>query len=105
MNHAQLCLIACSHPEIPNNFVEWIRDNEHIWIAFRDEALKMTRLGYQHYSSKTIMEYLRHHSVISENSDEFTLNNNHTPYLARVFALAYPKHAGLFAYRAVGVAA
>ena len=73
MNHTQLCLLAASHPEIPNHFVEWLRENEHIWIAFRDEALKMTRLGYQHYSSKTIMEYLRHHSVISENSDEFKL--------------------------------
>ena len=101
MNHSQICLLACTHPQTPYHFIEWLQENEHIWVAFRDEALKMTRMGYSHYSSQTIFEYLRHHSAISENTDEYKLNNSHTPYLARLFAMAYPEHAGLFEYRSL----
>jgi hypothetical protein len=102
MTPAQLCLIAATHPDIPVGFVIWIGNNIAIWEAFEAEALKVVAKGHEHYSSKTILEFLRHHSMLSENTDSpWKLNNNLTPYLARLFAMVHPSHASLFAYRTV----
>jgi hypothetical protein len=102
MNISQLCLLAQSHPDIPAPFVVWLGDNFAIWEAFEAEALKVIAKGHEHYSSKTILEFLRHHSMLSENTDTpWKLNNKYTPYLARLFAMVHPHHARLFAYRTV----
>lgn len=101
MNHDDLIKVARSHPEIPSEFAIWLEDNTVVWDAFCVEAVKAVRLGYQHYSSKTILEYLRHHSLIYDTYKSFKLNNNHTPYLSRLFAAVYPDYAGLFSYRTV----
>ena len=97
-----LVLLAKSNPDIPPTFTLWLGDNLHIWDAFETEALKVIARGHDHYSSKTIMEFLRHHSMLEEESSgQWKLNNNHTPYLSRLFAMVHPEHAGLFSYRTV----
>jgi hypothetical protein len=81
------------------DFIDWIPDNIQIWNAFREEALKVIERGYKHYSARTIIHFMRHHSALHEAGGEFKINNNHSPYLARLFDLVYPEHAGLFEYR------
>lgn len=102
MTPAQLCLIAASNPEIPIGFVLWVGDNIAIWEAFEAEALKVVNLGQRHYSARTIIHFLRHHSVLAETSEsQWKINDHHSPYLARLFAMVHPQHADLFEYRAV----
>ena len=84
-----------------DEFIEWFPDNEHVWNAFVDEAFKIHKKGFKHYSAKTIIHVLRHHSAVAENGSEWKINNNHSPYLARLFDLVYPHKAGLFEYRTV----
>lgn len=103
MNATHLILLAQSNPDIPGTFVIWLSDNLIIWEAFESEALKVIARGHQRYSSKTIMEFLRHHSMLKETSETpWKLNNNHTAYLSRLFAMVHPQHAGLFSFRSVG---
>lgn len=85
--------------ELSVEFLMWLPDNIHVWQAFRDETLKIIARGYQHYSSYTIVEFIRHHSAVSERNGEWKINNNHRPYLPRLFDLMYPEKAGLFEYR------
>lgn len=85
--------------QLSAEFIEWLPDNLHVWEAFQAEALKLVRKGVQHYSSYTIVEFLRHHTAVSEQGGDWKINNNHRPYLPRLFDLAYPQHAGLFEYR------
>jgi hypothetical protein len=80
-------------------FLEWLPINAHIWYAFENEALNVIERGYKHYSSRTIIEFLRHHSTLEEVEGEFKINNNIQPYLPRLFDLTYPSRAGLFEYR------
>jgi hypothetical protein len=82
-----------------DEFINWLPDNEHVWEAFTNEAVKIQKKGFKHYSARTIVHVLRHHSVVSENGSEWKINNNHSPYLARLFDLVYPHRAGLFEYR------
>ena len=83
------------------DFFEWLVDNEHIWIAFEREALKIANLGFKHYSARTIIHFLRHHSALQEDGTHWKINNDISPYLARYFAEKYPNLKDLFEYRKV----
>ncbi|NBT69090.1 MAG: hypothetical protein EBT78_15160 [Betaproteobacteria bacterium] len=81
-------------------FLEWLPENHHIWMAFEAEALKVLRKGFKHYSARVIVEVLRHHSALAENPDTgWKINNNIIPYLGRLFALINPAHASFFEFR------
>jgi hypothetical protein len=87
-----------------SEFIDWLPENEHVWEAFTDEVFKVQQKGFKHYSARTIVHVLRHHSAVSEKSSNewkkmWKINNNHSPYLARLFDLVYPHRAGLFEYR------
>ena len=80
-------------------FIEWLPDNLHVWRAFERETFSVIKRGFKHYSSYAIIEFIRHHTMIHEAAPTFKLNNNHRPYLPRLFDLLHPDHAGLFEYR------
>lgn len=80
------------------DFDAWIKDNQHIYVAFEKEAL-LTAKKRKHYSAKTIVEFLRHHSFITEASGDWKINNYATSHLARMFAKLNPEHKHFFEYR------
>ena len=49
-----------------------------------------------HYSAYIIVQVLRHNSLISDNDDEYKINNNITPLVARVATQLFPALNGLF---------
>jgi hypothetical protein len=85
--------------QFTTEFMDWLPNNLHVWDAFVEEAMKIRRRGYKHYSARTIVHVLRHHSAISEKGSEWKINNNHSPYLARLFDLMVPSFAGMWEYR------
>jgi len=80
-------------------FTDWLPNNLHVWDAFVGEAMKVRNKGFRHYSARTIIHVLRHHSVVQEQGSEWKINNNHSPYLARLFDLMFPAFAGMWEYR------
>lgn len=81
-------------------FAAWLPNNFHVYDAFVEETLKIIRHGFSHYSARTILHYLRHHTAVSENSNsQWKLNNDYSPYMARLFDLMHPHLAGLFEFR------
>ena len=91
--------VALLHREqFTTEFMEYLPDNRHVYDAFELEANIVLGLGFKHYSARTIVEVLRHHSAIEERGT-WKINDHHTPYLARLFALRNPRHANLFEYR------
>jgi hypothetical protein len=90
------------HAQFRDDFLAWLPQNLHVWNAFKGESFKVIQRGYTHYSGRTIIEFLRHHTALEESptpGHDWKLNNNYPPYLVRLFDLAYPEHAGLFEYR------
>lgn len=86
--------------QFTDEFIEYLPDNLHVFNAFEREALSIVARGWKHYSARTILHYLRHHSALAEVDGEgWKLNNNVSPYLARLFALIHPAHAELFEFR------
>lgn len=82
-----------------DEFIEWLPNNLHVWDAFVGEAMKVRNKGFRHYSARTIIHVLRHHSAIQENGSEWKINDHHSPYLARLFDLMFPGLAGMWEYR------
>lgn len=83
-----------------DKFLDWLPSNPHIWVAFVEQANLVHRFGYKHYSARTIVHVLRHHSALEERGDEpWKINNDHSPYLARLYDLAFPERAGMWEYR------
>lgn len=86
----------------PDKFLEWLPENNHIWLAFVEETMKVIHLGFEHYSARTIIHFLRHHSALTEKSLKgFKINDHHSPYLGRLFDIIYPEYAGLWEKRTV----
>ena len=85
----------------PSEFLTYLDENAHVYEAFEQEAIKAAKVR-QHYSARTIIEVLRHNSAVSEKGGEWKLNDHHTPYLARLFAINNPAHARLFEFRRAG---
>lgn len=82
--------------EFPPEIKQWLFDNEHIWVAFTKEAFSAQSNGYKHYSARTIVEYLRHKSMLREKDGEWKINNNVVPYLARLISRVYPEFMKTF---------
>lgn len=80
-------------------FLAYLPENIHIYRAFEKEAKLAAARGFQHYSARTIIEVLRHHSALQESGGGWKLNNDNTPYLARLFGLVNPESASLFEFR------
>jgi hypothetical protein len=99
MNKFYTDLLLSNKDKFSTEFINWFPENNHVWEAFTDEAFKVQAKGFKHYSARTIIHVLRHHSAVTENGSEWKINNNYSPYLARLFDLAYPHKAGLFEYR------
>lgn len=94
--------LMAARPEVfPPHFQAWFSENHHVWQAFVVEARKVRAKGFDHYSARTILHVLRHHSALHEAGPGWKLNNNHSPYLARLFDLRFPSMAGMFEYRLI----
>lgn len=101
--------LACGDPidamlrENPSSFRPgfraWVKDNRHVWRAFCREADRAWARGRQHYSARTIIEYLRHETSMSESGCIFKIDGNCVPDMARLYRLINPDRAGLFEVR------
>ena len=96
-----LKLMADNKDQFSDEFIGWLPDNLHVWSEFVKQVFLIRAKGYTHYSSYTIVEFLRHHSAVAEKGGMWKINNNHRPYLPRLFDLCYPDMAGMFEYRTV----
>lgn len=88
-----------AHPErFEAGFAAWLIDNWHVWREFERQASRMAARR-KHYSARTIVEVLRHHSALAENGGPWKINDHNTPDLARLFVLMHPEHGTFFEFR------
>ena len=78
---------------------EWFELNWHVVQAFEAVTLGLISKGRKHYSSRTILEVLRHESILRGAEVNFKLNNNHAPDLARAFVVLFPAQVDYWEYR------
>lgn len=79
-------------------------DNQRIWRRFEYEANQVWNEGRRHYAARTICEYIRHETQLSEQDPLFKISNNIIPDLALLYMILYPERQGFFSIRR-GIAA
>jgi hypothetical protein len=82
-----------------SDFAAWLLANPHIWQAFAAKADQVWNRGRQHYSARTIVEVMRHESMLAEVGGEWKINGNYVPDLARLYVESYPDRVCLFETR------
>lgn len=89
---------AMNHPKLFSvRFTVFLRENLHVYYSFEHEALRAVGRGYTHYSARTIVEFMRHHSAVQQSGPAtWKINNDHVPCLARLFEVRHPEHSKLF---------
>jgi len=84
----------------PQGFWAWLQDNQHIYDAFKIEAIRMALTGRKRYSARTIVELLRWQTDLKDSGKTFKINDHFTPGMARLFLLEYGhKFPNFFALR------
>ena len=69
----------------PAGFWPWLRQNGRVYRRFEQMALEMAMCGRKHYSARTIVEAIRWNTDLSDTDDQFKVNGNYVPGLARHF--------------------
>lgn len=96
-----LNIVRLNPDQFSQEFTDWIVENQHIWEAFKVEASRIRARGRSHYSSRTIVEYLRHHTALAEAEGTFKINDHCVPYLGRLYVLTHPDAKGFFEFRKI----
>ena len=96
-----LNIVRLNPDQFSQEFTDWIVDNLHIWEAFEVEASRIRAKGRSHYSSRTIVEYLRHNTALADTDGTFKINDHCVPYLGRLYVLVNPSAKGFFEFRKI----
>ena len=98
--YAKAYCITLLHPEqFRAGFADWLWDNISLQRELDREALRVAALGRSNYSAYTIVEYMRHYTMLADSGGEFKLDQHWSSSMARMFAHMYPAHADLFEFR------
>lgn len=84
------------------DFQGWLHENTEVWNEFEAMVNKVANAGWTHYSARTIVEVMVHHSAVREKSSVYKIGNDRSPDLARAYAVKYPHRALMFEYRRPG---
>ena len=76
-----------------------IIENMKVLDRFAEQAHAVRKTGRDHYSARTIIEVLRHNSMIEDNDPNYKINNNITPLMARISMNIFPELNGFFQLR------
>jgi hypothetical protein len=88
------------------DFLSFHHANPQVWELFKKYTFQALRVGHRRYSSRTILHLIRWHEDVETvgagklfDGTELKINNNHSPWYARVFMTVYPEWSGFFRNR------
>lgn len=81
-----------------SKFCEYHNQNPHVYKEFEKITLHTIAKGFKNYSAKGIFEVIRWQTGVTSN-DIFKVNNNYTPFYARMFEDSHPEHKDFFRKR------
>ena len=82
----------------PVDFFAWLSRNQKLYRLFCIKAKQMAAIR-DHYSARAIIHAIRWETDLRDSESTFKVNNNWTPYMARLFMDNNPEHIGFFRCR------
>ncbi len=91
---------GCGVSGLRAEFEKFHAENPHVYRLFERFALRAINAGRPRLGAKAIFERLRWYTTVeTRSSDDLKLNNNYTPFYARMFEEQHPDYAGFFSKR------
>lgn len=88
-------------PTLTESFIEFHRDNPHIYLMFDRFTWEIIERGLSTFSVDALFHRMRWYTDIeTSNSEGFKLNNDHTAFYARLWMLNNPTYNRFFKVRA-----
>lgn len=84
--------------QIEIKFCRYHQENPQVYVEFEKFAFKTIARGFKNYSAKGIFELIRWHTGVTA-KDKYKVNNNYTPFYARMFEKNHPDHKDFFRKR------
>ncbi len=75
---------------------EKIKEALPLFNRFIAEAFRVKGKGRDYYSARTIVEVLRHHSVLEDGDKRFKICNDLTPWMSKLSMELFPDLKGFF---------
>ena len=91
-------LIRAIPGQFRRGFDEWLAKNWELYLSFEQQARNAGERR-AHYSAYTVVEYLRHETLLRDAESDFKLNQAWTSSVARLFAHLNPIYSTLFEFR------
>ena len=85
--------------KLDREFEKFHRENPHVYRWLREIALRLRRKGRDHYSARTLVHAFRFHTAMGTTDETFKINNNVSPYYARLLMEQEPELDGFFETR------
>lgn len=80
-------------------FEDFHRANPRVFSLFERFALQAARAGRTRYSARTIIHRIRWYVEVETTGDHFKVNNDYSPFYARMFVRKWPMYKDLFEMR------
>jgi len=87
--------------QILNHFARFHRANPQVWKRFCHHVRRLTLRGAEHYSARTIISVIRFERDLEsmDIATGFHVNNNFSPYYARMWEIRHPDRPRFFSKR------
>ena len=83
------------------DFLDWDRTEPGFYNLFKQFAFELINAGKTRGSANRIVERIRWDVDTLKSDETWKVNNNHRPYLSRMFKLEFPQYADFFGTRLV----
>lgn len=80
---------------LPPEDLDYIETNMDFLERFIEESFKISRVR-DHYSAQTIIEIIRHHSAITDDSPDYKISHRARAIFSRLVMALFPELNGLF---------
>lgn len=91
-------IIGLAPEQFRDGFLSWITENWSLYERFEREARAVGEIR-EHYAAHTIIEYMRHETLLRDKDADFKVNEAWSSSMARLFAHLNPDRQRLFEFR------
>jgi hypothetical protein len=83
----------------PQKFIEYHAKYPKVYEYYKGVIAQLINRGFKKYSSDGVLHIVRFTKHDEIKKDGFKVNNNYTPYYARLYESEHPELKGFFAMR------
>lgn len=85
----------------PQKFIEYHEKYPKVYQFYKEVIAQLVNRGFKRYSSDGVLHIVRFTKHDEIKRDGFKVNNNYTPYYARLFEEENPQYKDFFSKRKV----